>query len=102
MDYVYHPIEPLAFGSRLPDRWKSIGTINVAAMAAEMQRSIPGQPVHRGNYDWTGFYIGAHVGNAWSKTSGSTVNTVTGAASRPHLQHACRIGTAAFRSATTT
>ena len=32
-----------------------------------------------GDYDWTGFYVGAHVGGAWSATGGSTVNTVDGA-----------------------
>jgi outer membrane immunogenic protein len=34
-----------------------------------------------GDYEWTGFYIGAHVGDAWSTTSGRTVNTATGSAS---------------------
>jgi opacity protein-like surface antigen len=83
MDYVYHPVEPLAFRITLAGPLETIGTINVAAMAADMRRSFPAAPMAPGDYDWTGFYVGAHVGGAWSATGGSTVNTVDGAASAP-------------------
>ncbi len=79
MDYIYHPIEPLSFRLTLSGPLESIGTIDFSAMAAELRRSIAVKPVHPDNYDWTGFYIGARIDNAWSKTSSSTVNTVTGA-----------------------
>ena len=79
MDYVYHPIEPLSFRLTLSGPLELIGTINFPAMAAELRRSIAVKPVHPDNYDWTGFYIGAHVDSAWSKISSSTVNAVTGA-----------------------
>jgi opacity protein-like surface antigen/outer membrane receptor protein involved in Fe transport len=78
MDYVYHPIEPLSFRLTLSGPLDSIGRIDVPAMAAELRRSIAFKPVHTENYDWTGFYIGAHVDDAWSETSGGTVNTATG------------------------
>ena len=79
MDYVYHPIEPLSFRLTLAGPLESIGTLNVAAMAAELRRSIAFKPVQPSNYDWTGFYIGGHVDDAWSKTNSSTVDTATGA-----------------------
>ena len=80
MDYIYHPIEPLSFRLTLSGPLELIGTIDFPAMAAELRRSIAVKPVHPDNYDWTGFYIGAHVDSAWSKISSSTVNAVTGAA----------------------
>ncbi len=83
MDYVYHPVEPLAFRLTLAGPLETIGTINIPAMAADMRRSFPAAPMAPGDYDWTGFYVGAHVGDAWSATGGSTVNTATGAASAP-------------------
>ena len=79
MDYVYHPIEPLSFRLTLSGPLESIGTIDFPAMAAELRRSISFNPVHPANYDWTGFYIGGHIDNAWSKTNSSTINTATGA-----------------------
>ena len=69
MDYIYHPIEPLSFRLTLSGPLESIGTIDFSAMAAELRRSIAVKPVHPDNYDWTGFYIGAHVDSAWSKIS---------------------------------
>jgi opacity protein-like surface antigen len=83
MDYVYHPMEPLAVRLTLAGPLNSIDTINIPAMAAELKRSISVTPLQATPYDWTGFYIGAHVGNAWSTTRGSTVNTVTGAEAAP-------------------
>lgn len=78
MDYVYHPIEPLSFRLTLSGPLQSVGTIKVAAMAAELRRSVAIEPVRASNYDWTGFYIGGHVGGARSKTDSSTVDTATG------------------------
>jgi opacity protein-like surface antigen/outer membrane receptor protein involved in Fe transport len=83
MDYVYHPVEPLAFGLTLAGPLETIGTLNLPAMAADMRRSFPAAPMALGDYDWTGFYVGAHVGDGRSATGGSTVNTVTRAASAP-------------------
>jgi high affinity Mn2+ porin len=83
MDYVYHPVEPLAFRLTLAGPLETIGSVNVAAMAADMRRSFPAEPMAPGDYDWTGFHVGAHVGDSWSTTGGSTVNTVTGVASAP-------------------
>jgi len=83
MDYVYHPVEPLAFRLTLAGPLETIGKINVAAMAADMRRSFPVAPMAPGDYDWTGFYVGGHVVGEWSATEGSTVNAATGAASAP-------------------
>ena len=81
MDYVYHPVEPLAFRLTLAGPLETIDTINIPAMAAEVERSFPASPVRAANYDWTGFYLGATVDSAWAKTSGTSVNAATGAAS---------------------
>ena len=83
MDYIYHPVEPLAFRLTLAGPLETIGSLNVESMAADMRRSFPADPMAPGDYDWTGFHVGVHAGDAWSTTSGSTVNTVTGAASAP-------------------
>ena len=83
MDYIYHPIEPLAFRITLAGPLDTINTLNIPTMAAQMARSFPAAPLPAADYDWTGFHIGAHIGDAWSMTSGSTVNTATGAASAP-------------------
>ena len=83
MDYVYHPLEPLAFRLTLSGPLETIDTINIPAMAADMKRTFPVAALPPGDYDWTGFYLGGHVGTAWSTTSGSTVNTATGTASAP-------------------
>ena len=80
MDYVYHPVEPLAFRLTLAG---PIDTINVSTMAAELRRAVPAYQAPAANYDWTGFYLGAHGDGAWSKTGGSTINTATGAAAAP-------------------
>ena len=29
-------------------------------------------------YDWTGFYIGAHVTGSWTRSNGTTIDTTTG------------------------
>ncbi len=81
MDYIYHPIEPLAFRVTLSGPLDTISTINIPAMAAEMTRSFPAAKLPAGDYDWTGLHVGGHVGNASLATSGSTVNTVTGTTS---------------------
>jgi opacity protein-like surface antigen len=80
MDYVYHPIEPLSIRLTLAG---PLDTINVRAMAAEFKRAVPAYQAPAANYDWTGFYIGGHVNDFWSKTNGSTINAATGAVSAP-------------------
>jgi outer membrane immunogenic protein len=53
------------------------------ALAADLPTPAP-QPVYTKApvaetlYDWTGFYIGGHVGYSWSHSSGQTTNTATG------------------------
>jgi opacity protein-like surface antigen/outer membrane receptor protein involved in Fe transport len=78
MDYVLHPVEPLAFRLTLAG---PIETMNIPAMAGEIKRSFPAYQPPAADYDWTGFYIGGHVDEAWSRTDSSTINTATGAAS---------------------
>ena len=51
----------------------------VKESAAELKRAIPAYQPPAPNYDWTGFYVGAHVGGSWFKSNGSTINTATGA-----------------------
>ena len=69
-------------------RWPSgftlagpIETINMPAMADELWHAIPAYEPPPADYNWTGFYVGAHGGESRSKNTGSSVNTVTGAAS---------------------
>jgi opacity protein-like surface antigen len=80
MDYSIHPIEPLSFRLTLAG---PLEKIDVPAMAAELRRAIPtyeGAPAH---YDWTGPYVGAHIGADWSSTEGSSVNTTTSTLAAP-------------------
>ncbi len=83
MDYIYHPVEPLAFRLTLAGPLETFHTLNLAEMAAEMKRSFPAAPLQPASYDWSGLYVGAHVGAALSNTSGSTVNAATGATTAP-------------------
>jgi opacity protein-like surface antigen/outer membrane receptor protein involved in Fe transport len=83
MDYIYHPLEPLAFRLTLAGPLETINTINIPAMAAEMKRKFPADPLTAANYDWTGLHVGARVNDSLSKTDGSTVNAATGAVSAP-------------------
>ncbi|HZR73202.1 TonB-dependent receptor domain-containing protein [Bradyrhizobium sp.] len=83
MDYVYHPVEPLAFRLTLAGPLESIPTMDVRAMAAEMKRSFPADPLQPAAYDWKGFSLGARVGSAWSRTSGGTFDPTSGATSAP-------------------
>jgi len=80
MDYVYHPLEPLAFRVTLAG---PIETFDVPAMAAELKQAIPAYRPPEANYDWTGFYLGAHVDGGRSRTSSSAINTASGAAVDP-------------------
>jgi opacity protein-like surface antigen/outer membrane receptor protein involved in Fe transport len=80
MDYSVHPMDPLSFRFTLAG---PIDTIDVPGMAAELKRAIPAYQAPAANYDWTGFYVGAHANSTWSKTTGSTINTATGVASAP-------------------
>jgi opacity protein-like surface antigen/outer membrane receptor protein involved in Fe transport len=81
MDYVYHPMEPLAFRLTLAGPLESIGVLSLPAMARELRRSMSITPLSARAYDWTGFHVGASVGATWSRSVGSTIDTVTGAAS---------------------
>ena len=76
MDYSIHPLEPLALRLTLAG---PIDTIDVPAMAAEFKRAIPAFEPPAPNYDWTGFYFGAHIDGRWLKSNSSAVNTATAA-----------------------
>jgi len=78
MDYSIHPMEPLAVRLTLAG---PIDTINIPAMAAELKRAIPAYQPPAPNYDWTGFYVGAFVDGARSKTGVATVNNVSSGSS---------------------
>jgi opacity protein-like surface antigen/outer membrane receptor protein involved in Fe transport len=80
MDYVYHPLEPLAFRLTLAG---PIETMNVPAMTAELKQAIPAYEPPGINYDWSGFHVGARVDSTSSKVNGSAINTATGAAVEP-------------------
>jgi opacity protein-like surface antigen len=80
MDYVYHPLEPLAFRLTLAG---PIDTLDAPAMAAELKQAVPAYEPPGRNYDWTGFHVGARVNNTSSKTSSSAINAATGAAVAP-------------------
>jgi opacity protein-like surface antigen len=80
MDYVLHPIEPLAIRLTLAG---PIDTIDIPAMAAEFGRAVPVYEAPAASYDWTGFYIGGHVDDSWSDTNSSTIDTANGAAFAP-------------------
>jgi opacity protein-like surface antigen len=80
MDYVLHPLEPLAFRLTFAG---PIETLNVPAMADELRHAIPEYRPPPANYDWTGLHVGAHVDHTASNTSSSAINTVTGTAVAP-------------------
>ena len=103
MDYIYHPIEPLAFRLTLAGPLETIGTINIPAMAAEMKRSFPAAPMQAGGLRLDQASMSALTSaTPWSATSGSTVDTCDRRHVGADLRQRRRIGTAAFRSATTT
>jgi opacity protein-like surface antigen len=80
MDYVLHPLEPLAFRLTFAG---PIETLNVPAMADELWHAIPEYRPPPANYDWTGLHVGGHVDHTASNTSSSAINTVTGTAVAP-------------------
>jgi outer membrane immunogenic protein len=56
----------------------TVGYANAADLpAAPAYKAPPGLIVPV--YDWTGFYIGGHIGESWAVTNSSTINSVTGA-----------------------
>jgi opacity protein-like surface antigen len=75
MDYVLHPMEPLAVRLTLAG---PIDKIDVPAMASELRHAIPEYRAPAANYDWTGFYVGAHVGSSRTKTTASAIDAATG------------------------
>ena len=83
MDYIYHPLEPLAFRLTLAGPLETINTIAIPAMAAEMKRSFPADPLRAANYDWTGLHLGARVNYGLSKADGGTVNAAASTTSGP-------------------
>jgi opacity protein-like surface antigen len=80
MDYVLHPVEPIAFRVTLAG---PIDKLDVPAMANEFTHSLPAYQAPAAHYDWTGFYIGAHIDDVWSRSSASTVDMVSGASLAP-------------------
>jgi hypothetical protein len=63
MDYVVHPVEPLAFRVTLGG---PLETVDPAAMAADLRHSIPEYRAPAAYYDWTRFSIGAHADGGWT------------------------------------
>ena len=60
-----------------------IDTLDVPAMANEFTHSLPAYQAPTAHYDWTGFYIGAHIDDVWSRSSASTLDMVSGASIAP-------------------
>jgi high affinity Mn2+ porin len=61
--------------AKVPLLWIAAGVVAAPAMAAELPLSMPVKapvlvkaPVSQ-LYDWTGFYVGAHVGHAWGSSN---------------------------------
>ncbi len=75
MDYSIHPLDSLAFRLTVAG---PIDTIDLPRMAAEFDRALPIYRPPSPHYDWTGFYIGAFLENAQSKTNTSSLDTVSG------------------------
>ena len=80
MDYSIHPLDPLAIRLTLAG---PIDTIDIPGMTAELKRAVPTYLPPSENYNWTGFYLGAHGEFSSSSTSGSAVNLATGAMASP-------------------
>ena len=80
MDYVYHPLDPLAFRLTLTG---PIDTLDLSSMTTEFKRALPVYQAPAPNYDWTGFHLGLHADGSQSSVHGSTVNPVTGAVTAP-------------------
>jgi opacity protein-like surface antigen len=57
--------------------------ISGPAMAADMQVKAPYNAQPPVTYDWSGFYIGAHIGYDWENFNVTGVNTTTGAPITP-------------------
>ena len=74
MDYSIHPMDPLAIRLTLAG---PLDTINIPVMVTEIKGSMPVYQPPASNYDWTGFYVGAHVDGRQLKSIGSAVNTAT-------------------------
>src|SRR5262249_47741849 len=75
MDYSIHPLDPLAIRFTIAG---PIDTLNISGMASEFKRAVPAFVPPSANYDWTGFYIGAHGEFSSSNIKGSAVNLATG------------------------
>ena len=76
MDYSIHPLDSLAVRLTLAG---PIDSIDIPRMVGEFRRALPTYQPPAPNYDWTGFYVGAYVGNNWLKSNSSAVNNVTAA-----------------------
>jgi opacity protein-like surface antigen/outer membrane receptor protein involved in Fe transport len=75
MDYSIHPLDPTAVRITIAG---PIDAIDIPRMATEFNRALPAYQAPSPHYDWTGFYVGAFVDNARSKTSASSVDNVSG------------------------
>ena len=93
MDYVL-PSDRAA-GVSADARWAdgNARPLNIGRWPRDASGAFPAYQAPAPNYDWTGFLCRrSSCGNVWSKTSSSTINTVTGAPRRCHLrQHARRL-----------
>jgi outer membrane immunogenic protein len=62
----------------------ALGALTLPVMAADLPVKAR-MPVAEVVYDWTGFYIGGHVGGGWSDSAGTaTMQRFTGGGTVPH------------------
>jgi opacity protein-like surface antigen len=80
MDYVLHPLEPLAFRVTVAG---PIETVNPSAMATELKQALPAYEPPGAHYDWTGLHVGMHVDHTASNTASSAFNLASGSAVAP-------------------
>jgi opacity protein-like surface antigen/outer membrane receptor protein involved in Fe transport len=75
MDYSVHPLDPTAVRLTIAG---PLDAIDLPKMAAEFKRALPTYQPPAPDFDWTGFYVGAYVDNAWSHTGARTIDNVSG------------------------
>src|SRR5262245_2579080 len=61
----------MALALVMPTRWTAAFVAAAPAMAAEIAVKAPWQPPIVQAYDWTGLYVGAHLGYAWGRSNWS-------------------------------
>ena len=88
MDYVYHPLDPLAFRLTLAG---PIDTLDLSYMTAEFKRAIPAYQAPAPNYDWTGSTLALILAATGSKAT-TAASTPRPAHRSPPPTQTCRSG----------